>query len=189
MVASLVMFHTQIHSDANIAARPLPEKSSISSHLVSSFLGLLNFASEVAGLSSSTQCGPWCSLPYTTGPGIVIGNQVGGGGEGGEGFMSWSTVIIHVTLPSLSCRRGAPPLRPSVRACCVGGASVNHVSISRARADLYFRRQLARRGVRVGDAQDLWFARSCPMTYVRSRTLVCKSFVRYGVCDVARVPP
>ena len=92
-----------------------------------SSLGLLNFASEVA-VSPSTQCGPWCSLPYTTGPGIVIGNQVGGGGEGGEGFMSWSTVIIHVTLPSLSCRRGAPPLR-SLGPCVLRAAWVALLSI------------------------------------------------------------
>ena len=117
-----------------------------------------------------------------------------GGGWGGGGGGVYVMVNRHHTRNSAVVvlpPRGAASTGPwSVRApCCVGGASVNHVSISRARADLYFRRQLARRGVRVGDAQDLWFARSCPMTYVRSRTLVCKSFVRYGVCDVARVPP
>ena len=34
--------------------------------------------------------------------------------------MSWSTVIIHVTLLSLSCRRGAPPLR-SLGPCVLRG--------------------------------------------------------------------
>jgi hypothetical protein len=77
--------------------------------------------------------------------------------------MSWSTVIIHVTLPSLSCRRGAPPLR-SLGPCVLRGWR-----FCQSCRGFDFRRQLARRGVCVGDAQDLWFARSCPMTYVRSR--------------------
>jgi hypothetical protein len=58
--------------------------------------------------------------------------------------------------------RGAASTVPrSVRAAWVALLSIMPI--------FDFRRQLARRGVRVGDAQDLWFARSCPMTYVRSR--------------------
>ena len=66
----------------------------------------------------------------------MIGNQVGGV-VGGVGVRVLSTVVI--TLPLLSCRSFYGP--------CVGSASVNNVD--HPRADLYFRRQPARRDFRI----------------------------------------
>ena len=68
---------------------------------------------------------------------------------GGVGVRVLSTVVI--TLPPLSCRSFYGP--------CVGIASVNHVD--HPRADLYFRRQPARRDFRIGKGQYLLLARSC----------------------------
>ena len=79
---------------------------------------------------------PWCSLPYTTGR--DCDRQSGGVGEGGVGLG------LGLCQPSSSCRSLYLRRARRLYGPCVGrSASFNHVD--HPRADLYFRRQPARR--------------------------------------------
>ena len=106
-------------------------------------LGLLNFAT-VRSVSPSKQGDPWCSLPYTTGR--DCDRQSGGGwGRGGWGW-GWGCVNRRHTSAVVVLPHS---LYGHVYGPCVGrSASFNHVD--HPRADLYFRRQPARRDFRIG---------------------------------------